>query len=118
MGGADGPDIDELGEALRVLENAVNIEEEPDHGAISTRANTNPERFRAEEEADKYAEYVAMGWREPEVQDVGKLYSTRLIVGPKATSSEPRRSSETLTSPDMEEQSRMQRLRTFTLIKL
>ena len=74
LGGADGPDIDELGEALRVLENAVYVKKEPDRGAISTRANTNPERFRAEEEAaDKYAEYVAMGWREPEVQDAGKV---------------------------------------------
>ena len=28
-------------------------------------------------EADRYAEYVAMGWREPEPQDIGKVVFNR-----------------------------------------
>ena len=72
---------------------------EPDHGAISTRANTNLERFRAEEEADKYAEYVAMVWREPEVQDVGKV-----VFNKAHRRTEGIVIQETLIYPDMEEQ--------------
>ena len=72
--GPDGPDIDELDDAIRVLERADALEEEPEFEvAVTTRAHTDQERFRAEQEADKYAEYVAMGWREPEAQDVGKV---------------------------------------------
>ena len=117
MDGTDGPDIDELGEALRVLENAVNIEEEPDHGAISTRANTNPERFRAEEEADKYAGYVAMGWREPEVQDVGKVVFNK---SHRRTEGNVIRAKEILRNSYLsrEEQSTTQRLQIFISIKL
>ena len=72
---------------------------EPDHGAISTRANTNLERFRAVEEADKYAEYVAMVWREPEVQDVGKV-----VFNKAHRRTEGNVIQETLIYLDMEEQ--------------
>ena len=34
-------------------------------------------RFQTELEADRYAEYVAMGWREPEPQDIGKVVFNR-----------------------------------------
>ena len=40
-------------------------------------ARTDPERFQTEMEADRYAEYVAMGWREPEPQDIGKVVFNR-----------------------------------------
>ena len=30
-------------------------------------------RFMLEQDADKYAEYVAMGWREPEPHDIGRV---------------------------------------------
>ena len=30
-----------------------------------------------EQDADRYAEYVAMGWREPEAQDIGKVVFNR-----------------------------------------
>ena len=33
----------------------------------------NQERFQTEHDADRYAEYVAMGWREPEPQYIGKV---------------------------------------------
>ena len=68
----------EIDEAIRVLEEAdLPIEEEPSPGAIETRAQTNPDRFRVEQDAERYAEYVAMGWREPEAQDVGKVVFDR-----------------------------------------
>ena len=63
----------ELDEAIRVLEEAdyqANAEEELRELAIETRARADPERFQTEQEADRYAEYVAMGWREPEPQDI------------------------------------------------
>ena len=37
----------------------------------------DPGRFQNEVEADRYAEYVAMGWREPEPQDIGKVVFNR-----------------------------------------
>ena len=36
---------------------------------METRAQTNPDRFRVEQDAECYGEYVATGWREPEAQD-------------------------------------------------
>ena len=45
--------------------------------AISTRATVNQQRFQTEHEADRYAEYVAMGWREPEPKDIGKVIFNR-----------------------------------------
>ena len=43
-----------------------------------TRAQTNPDRFRVEQDVKSYAEYVlAMGWRESEAQDVGKVVVNR-----------------------------------------
>ena len=30
-----------------------------------------------EQDAERYAEYVAMGWREPEAQDIGKVVFNR-----------------------------------------
>ena len=83
--------MEEVNEAIRVLEEAdyqANAEEERDC-AINTRATVNQERFQTEHEADRYAEYVAMGWREPEPQDIGKLFSTAVTAGLKLTSSEP-----------------------------
>ena len=44
---------------------------------IETRARSDPERFQTEQEADRYAEYVAMGWREPEPQVIGKVVFNR-----------------------------------------
>ena len=44
---------------------------------IETRARSDPERFQTEQEADRYAEYVAMGWREPEPQDIGRVVFNR-----------------------------------------
>ena len=64
----------EIGEAIRVY---LPLEEEQSPGAIETRAQTNPDRFRVEQDAEGYAEYVAMGWREPEAQDVGKVVFDR-----------------------------------------
>ena len=64
----------EIDEAIRVWEEAdLPIEEEPSPGAIETRAQTNPDRFRVEQDAERYAEYVAMGWREPEALDVDEF---------------------------------------------
>ena len=60
--GYDAPEFDE---AIRILEE------------VQTRARVNPDRFQLEHEADRYAEYVAMCWREPEVQDVGKVVFDR-----------------------------------------
>ena len=54
----------------------ANAEEERDY-AINTRATANRERFQTEYAADRYAEYVAMGWREPEPQDIGKVVFNR-----------------------------------------
>ena len=68
---------DELHEALRVLERAEEpdfAEEEPN---IVTRSRTDANRFQLEKDADHYAEYVAMGWREPEPQDIGKAVFNR-----------------------------------------
>ena len=71
-------DIDELNDAIRVLEEADAYEEEeilPDRPV--TRSTTNPDQFRTKKEAEKYAEYVAMGWREPEAQNIGKVVFNR-----------------------------------------
>ena len=60
-----------MNDAIRVLEEADAYEEEeilPDRPV--TRSTTNPDQFRTEQEAEKYAEYVAMGWREPEARCV------------------------------------------------
>ena len=69
-------EVGELDEAIRVLEEAdyqANAEEELRELAVETRARADPERFQTEQEAERYAEYVAMGWREPEPQDIGKV---------------------------------------------
>ena len=67
-----------IDEAIRVLEEAdFPLEEEPSPGTMETRAQTNPDQFRVEQDAERYAEYVAMGWREPEAQDVGKVVFDR-----------------------------------------
>ena len=69
---------DEFNEAIRILEEADHqaiIEEEPIEGAIVTRSRANPQRFQLEQDADRHAEYVAMGWREPEPQISGESYS-------------------------------------------
>ena len=71
----DNYGIDELDEAIRVLER--DEEEEPVQARVETRATTDQDRFRIEEEADRYAEYVAMGWREPEAQDIGRVVFDR-----------------------------------------
>lgn len=73
--GEDGNE--ELNEAIRVLERIEEPFEEPRPGATSTRASTNREKFAEELEAERYAEYVAMGWREPEPQDIGKVVFNR-----------------------------------------
>ena len=73
-------EVGELDEAIRVLEEAdyqANAEEELREQTIETRARADPERFQTEMEADRYAEYVAMGWREPEPQDIGKVVFNR-----------------------------------------
>ena len=44
---------------------------------METRAQSNPDRFRVEQDAERYAEYIAMGWREPEAHDVGKVVFDR-----------------------------------------
>ena len=67
----------EIDDAIRALEEAEPVQEEPSPGAMETRAQTNPDRFRLEQDAERYAEYVAMGWREPEAQDVGKVVFNR-----------------------------------------
>ena len=72
-------EVEEVNEAIRKLEEAdylANAEEERDY-VINTRAMVNQERFQTEHEADCYAEYVAMGWREPEPQDIGKVVFNR-----------------------------------------
>ena len=49
----------EIDEAIRVLEEAdFPLEEEPSPGAIETRAQTNPDRFRVEQDAERYAVYM------------------------------------------------------------
>ena len=73
-------EVGDLDEAIRVLEEAdyqANAEEELREQAIETRARADPERFQTELEADRYAEYVAMGWRDPEPQDIGKVVFNR-----------------------------------------
>ena len=47
--------------------------EEPHDQGVEPRARANPQRFQTEQDADRYAVYVAMGWREPEPQDVGRV---------------------------------------------
>ena len=68
------------------------MEEEPQPGAMETRAQAKPDQFRVEQDAEHYFEYVAMGWREPEAQDVGKVAFNMGSVVPRLTSSGPRRS--------------------------
>ena len=73
-------DVDEVNEAIRVIEEADlqgNFEEEQREEGVHTRARVDPGRFQNEVEADRYAEYVAMGWREPEPQDIGKVVFNR-----------------------------------------
>ena len=73
-------EVGELDEAIRVLEEAdyqANAEEELRELNCETRARADPEIFQTEQEADRYAEYVAMGWREPEPQDIGKVVFNR-----------------------------------------
>ena len=58
-------------EAIRVLEEAAdlqqaNFEEEQRDEGVHTRVRVVPVRFQSDLEADRYAEYVAMWWREPE----------------------------------------------------
>ena len=50
-----------------------------------TRSQTDENRFRLEQEdAYHYAEYVVIGWREPEPQDFGKRpYLIEASVAPK-----------------------------------
>ena len=58
----------EVNEAIRALEEAdhqANAEEERD-SAIETRARVDRSRFQTELEADRYAKYVATGWRKPD----------------------------------------------------
>ena len=59
-------DIDEVNEAIRVLEEAD-----------ITRSRIDRYTFNNEVEADRYAEYVAMGWRETEPQDISKVVFNR-----------------------------------------
>ena len=84
-------EVEEVNGAIRVLEEAdyqANAEEERDY--INTRATVNQERFQTEHEADRYTEYVAMGWREPEsLRTSGKWFSTAVTAELKLTSSEP-----------------------------
>ena len=42
-----------------------------------TRAQSNPDRFRVEQDAERFAEYVVTGWREPAAQDVGTMEFNR-----------------------------------------
>ena len=72
-----GYDVPEFDEAIRILEEADALEDVPDEDGVQTRARVNPNRFQLEHEADRYAEYVAMGWREPEAQDVGRVVFDR-----------------------------------------
>ena len=51
--------------------------EEPHDQGVEPRARANPQRFQTEQDADRYAVYVAMGWREPEPQDVGRVVFNR-----------------------------------------
>ena len=76
-GDGDEHGNEDLHDAIRVLEQAEENFEETRSGATSTRANTNRERFDEAMEADRYAEYVAMGWREPEPQDIGRIVFNR-----------------------------------------
>ncbi len=76
----EGDNVDELNDAIRVLEEdelQIDFEEEPHVQGVETRARANPNRFQIEQDADRYAEYVAMGWREPEPQDVGRVVFNR-----------------------------------------
>ena len=42
-----------------------------------TRSRANSQRFQLEQDAERYAEYVAMGWRGPEPQDIGRVVFNR-----------------------------------------
>ena len=93
---------DEFNEAIRIVEEADHqaiIEEEPIEGAIVTRSRANPQRFQLEQDADRYVEYVAMGWREPEPQDIGRVVFNRGFrrTEGRAISSRQERRYETLT---------------------
>ena len=76
----EGDNIDDLNDVIRVLEEdglQIDFEEEPHVQDVETRARADPNRFQIEQDADRYAEYVAMGWREPEPQDVGRVVFSR-----------------------------------------
>ena len=77
MEGIDEHGNGEMDDAIRVLELAEEPYEDPRPGVVPTRSNTDRDRFEEELEADRYAEYVAMGWREPEHQDVGRVVFNR-----------------------------------------
>ena len=49
---------------LMNLKRLLEIEDEP----------IEPQRFRLQHDADRCAEYVAMGWRETEPQDMGRVF--------------------------------------------
>ena len=54
-----------IDDTIRTLEeDELPAEEEPTPGAMVTRVQTNPDHFRVEQDAERYAEYVAMGWRD------------------------------------------------------
>ena len=65
-------DVDEVNEAIQ-----GDFEEERREEGDHARARIDPGRFRNEMEADCYAEYVAMGWREPEPRDIEKVVLNR-----------------------------------------
>ena len=99
-------EIDDIKEALRILDNTVLVdafEEESEPAHIETRARTDPQRFQIEQDADRYdAEYVAMGWREPQARDIDKAVFNRAF---KRTEGNLIKTTErfhvTPTSPDM-----------------
>ena len=73
-------EVDDINEALRIIDDTAledAFEEEREGAHIETRARTDPQRFQMEQDAERYAEYVAMGWREPEAQDIGKVVFNR-----------------------------------------
>ena len=68
--------VGESDEAVRVFEEA-DYQEELREPAVDTRARGDPERSQAEHEA--------MGWREPEPQDIGKVVFNRGLGGSTLT---------------------------------
>ena len=61
-------EVDEINEALKIIDNT----------ALKTHLRRDKsQRFQMEQDAERYAEYVAMGWREPEAQDIGKVVFNR-----------------------------------------